>query len=275
MFLYFNGDSHTEGAGLSDCDFFPDEYPGNFISDINNFKPIDRTWSEWLYSYGSKNKHIWGKLRNANMQLGYPAQLQKLLGCEIYNNAVGGSGMFSIMSRTMHDLEVLAKKNKIPDQVFIGLTTIERIGIPSEEKFLDDATKWVHTALPITAHNLTDKWRNYAESHWTSHTDEQLLIFFLYQCAAIKYAVKSITGRDPIFLNTAIRWDHNHSIVRDSDNGMLRYVWASLGFDSIRDQISFDQIGFPLGQVADGHFCREAHIEYANYLAQTYFHHPS
>lgn len=30
MLLYFNGDSFTEGAGLTDHLFFPDNYPGNF-----------------------------------------------------------------------------------------------------------------------------------------------------------------------------------------------------------------------------------------------------
>lgn len=270
MFLYFNGDSHTEGAGLSDCDFFPDHYPGDFKTDAQHFLDNNhRAWAQWVFKYGSENKNIWAKLRASNLQLAYPAQIQKYVDCEIFNNAVGGSSMFSIMARTIHDLEKLARDNKIPDKVFIGLTTIDRIGIPNDKEFVNDVIMWTNNALPGTVTHLEEKWKNYAEAYWTAHNDEQLLIFYLYQCAAIKYAVKSITGRDPIFLNTVVTWNGHH-LGTETNNAQLRNIWNSLNFHSINSQISLDQIGFPLGQVADGHFCREAHVKYAEYLARTH-----
>jgi hypothetical protein len=269
MFLYFNGDSHTEGAGLSDCDFFPDNYPGDFKSERghtvgNNF----RDWSDWVHNKRFENKHIYTQLRLANLSLSYPAQIQKLVNCEIYNNAVGGSSMWSIMIRTMYDLEILVKKNKIPDQVFIGLTNFARIGIPNDKEFVNDVNLWTQNMIPAVTSQLGDKWKNYANSYWTAHNDEQLMILYLYHCASIKYAVKSITGRDPIFLNTIV--GGSRMIGPDTNNGMLRYIWNFLNFDRVNSQIVLEDIGFPLGQVADGHFCREAHVKYAEYVARTY-----
>lgn len=268
MFLYFNGDSHTEGAGLADSYFF-DDYPGDVAP--GTFILFDRTWISKRDKHLANDDTLFFRLRDANLELGYPSQLKKLIGCEVQNGAVGGSGMFSIMVRTIHDLESLAKEGKIPDKVFIGLTTKERLGIINDEKWRDDNTIWVQTAMPITIDCLLPKYRKYATAYWESQSDVQLLLIFLYQCLSIKYAVKSITGKDPIFLNTSILWENNKTLVETSNNTMLKEVWQLLNFDNIDNQTSLQHFGFRIGQVADGHFSEEAHIRYAKYLANNFF----
>lgn len=263
MFLYFNGDSHTEGAGLADQDFFPD-YPGDYLP--NEFSIYDTKWINKRSKYLGEDSGLFFKLRTANLNLGYPAQIKKIINCELQNGAVGGSGMFAIMVRTIHDLEKLASENKIPDQVFIGLTTKERLGIPNDEDWREDNSIWVQTAMPATVDHLLPRFRKYALSYWQSHDNTQLLILFLYQCIAIKYAVNSLTGKDPIFLNTSIGWHDYKFLVENSNNLMLKDAWRLLNFDDISNQTALDHFGFQFGQVADGHFVKEAHIRYAKYI---------
>lgn len=263
MFLYFNGDSHTEGAGLADADMFPD-YPGDFAP--GQFKLFDKSWIDKRQSHVDRDSQVYFKMREANLRLAYPARIQQLLNCEIYNGAVGGSGMFATMVRTMYDLEKFVEEDRIPNQVIIGLTTKERLGIPNDQDYRDDVTVWVQTAMPVTLSHLDPKFQKFATAYWTSHSDEQLLILFLYQCLSIKYTVKSITGKDPIFVNTSSIWEKTHDLAENTNNSMLKSVWKLLNFDTIIKQTSLQEIGFRSGQVADGHFVKEAHTEYAKYL---------
>jgi hypothetical protein len=274
MFLYFNGDSQTLGTGVADHLFF-ENYPGHF-HDLDKNKQLAGNWVRSREEYINKTGgDLRKKLDLENSQRAWPGQLGNILNAEVHNNAVGGSCIFSIYTRTVRDLEKFIRVNKIPDYVFIGLTTIERISMIYQDEYnldRDNERSWVSTIMPFSVGIWDRKFQNYAYSHWDCHTDEDLLIFYLYQCLSIKNAVKSVIDREVIFVNTVNQWDTYTSIVKSTNSIMLKEIWAKLDFDSISPrEYSLAHFGCEHGFVADGHFTEKGHREFAKFMASKYF----
>lgn len=264
MIIYTNGDSFTDGVGLGDATIFP-EYPGDQPTfNLNTCL----AWSK-ARNMLVKDRNLTEKLHIEDRKYCWPTCLGKLVGAEIINNAVGGSNIFSILARTIHDLEKLEKENKLPDYVIIGLTSEERIPIISDNK-LGTIRNWVHTAHPNHIDVLSKQYQNYAKEFWKSHSDDEMLIFFLYECLHLKHYVNYKTGKDPIFLNTSNVFCNYSDIVKNTQLPLLEEVWNLLDFETLSHRPSFVTIGKPLGNTACGHWTKKANIKFAKFIAKTY-----
>jgi hypothetical protein len=181
---------------------------------------------------------------------------------------VGGSSMFGILSRTIHDIENLIKEDNRPDMVIIGLTSEERLPIINVNPMLHDDGHWVYTAHPGHIDHLSKTYQNYAKEYWMSHTDAEMLTFFLYECLHLKNYVNSRLGYDPIFLNTSNVFYKYNEIIKDTKIVLLKEVWEMLDFGSIHtDQKSLMDIAKLDGLTACGHFVESGCIKYAKYVA--------
>jgi len=264
MLIYVNGDSHTAGVGLGDEHLFP-EYPGHQQKFDWN---ILSHWST-LRTTLIRERKLEDISTHENYKRCWATQLGVILNAEIVNEAVGGSSGFAILTRTIHDIENLIKKNKIPDEVIIGITTPERIAILNKDPSSLNDSFWVYTAHPNYIDSLDIAYRNYAKEFWKSHNDEELLTFFLYECLHIKNYVNSKIGKDPIFLNTSNVFYRYSNIVENTKIQLLKEVWGLLDFDSVHKQKSFSDIARGRGAevTACGHYLETSHKDYATYIA--------
>ena len=270
--FYFNGDSYTAGVGLGDFLFYTN-YPGDMLTKYPNSE-IVKKWHAVCYSNQNEryneNPEFYQKLNESNMNLSYPNQIGKLLDAEVINNAYGGSSIFGIFVRTVHDLQKLSNQNKIPDSVIIGLTAYERL-TKILECFSSDSNTWTRGIMTNWVQDdplISSSYKNYANTYWSSHSDEEMLIFFLYQCLSLKHYVKNLTGKYPIFLDTMMNKSHMTNIVKNTRNCMLTEVWNILNFDEIDNQLGILSFGEKYGYVADGHVNAKSHVEYAKYVVE-------
>lgn len=268
-FLYFNGDSNTAGTGLSDYKFFK-EYPGDSVKQpsTDSLHKWQITLSKW---YAQTNETFVRQQHYMNQKFSYAGKIGKLLNYEVFNGSVGGSSMFTITNRTIHDLTVLKSQNKIPDQVIIGLTSKERLTkiLPTKNNDPAGWTSGVSTQWIDLDNRYDFNFKNYAKNFWVSHTDVDILILFLWQCISLKHAVKSLTGKFPIFLRTLHEGNNSmQDLYRNNRHPMLDEAWNILNFDEIYNQKSIREFGNQYGFVADGHCNVKASEEYAKYIIE-------
>jgi hypothetical protein len=267
MFLYFGGCSYTEGQGLADYAMFPNDYPGDYATLEDALKS---GWVDARQKLLGHDKIIRYKLIEENNNRAYPAHLGKIINARVLNHGVAGNSMFGIMVRTIHGLNELVKANDVPDQVFIGLTTIERIPVLNIETDPEDR-RWTFTLTPSHI-KAGDKFEKYAREYWMVHTDEQLLTTYLYHCLSIKNYVKLVTGKDPIFLDTASFRNNYYEIVKNTRMPQLKEVSELLDLDNIFNHTSLGSFARnDVRFVADGHWTEHAHVQFANHLAETFF----
>jgi hypothetical protein len=115
-----------------------------------------------------------------------------------------------------------------------------------------------------------EEYQTYCRSFYSSHSDEEILTFYLSQCVALKSIVKNITGKDPIFTNifSIAKWK---SIVDESNIFLLKHYWEMLKFDNILEQknmesfLNDDQLMLPCG-----HFKETVHEDFAKYIKTTF-----
>ena len=113
MKIYVNGDSHTDGDGIADFETFPDSYPGHSTvrSDLNT------DWIDKRWNFYRENRDIYNIARANNRKYVWPTVLGELMNAKVTNNAVGGSCMLSIATRTIADLERIKSRVDLPDYV--------------------------------------------------------------------------------------------------------------------------------------------------------------
>lgn len=260
MLIYANGDSLTEGVGLSDHIVFP-EYPGN--------RQLHVKVTDWpvVRDDLSRQRGLVDYLRNENKKRSWPTYLGKILDADVINEAIGGSSIFGILTRTIHDLEQLTIQGRIPDYVLIGLTSKERIPIINRMPDKNNDDRWTYTAHPRYFDHLDPTYRKYAKEYWRTLNDEELLIFFLYHCLHIKNYVKNKIGKDPIFLDTIDFFPKHKNIIENTESPLLKEVWGLLNFNEISSQISFTNINTFSVTTACGHWIEDVHKVYATYIA--------
>jgi len=263
MLIYVNGDSQTDGIGLGDSSVFP-EYPGNMMN-IN--WDIINPWAS-LRAHLTESRDLADTLKQENRKRCWATHLGNLYSAEVINEAVGGSTMFGILTRTIHDIDNLIKKNKIPDLVLIGLTTEERIPIINDRPNIHDDSDWIHTLHPMSIDHADPVHQKYAKEYWISNTDEAILTFFLYQCLHIKHYVNAKLGIDPIFLHTSPYFYKNFKIINYTNIHLLREAWDLLKFNDVHEQKSFFNVAHQDGFTACAHFVEPGHIRYAKYVAE-------
>lgn len=260
MLIYVNGDSFTDGVGIADSELFP-EYPGHYRS----YDELPRTWPA-VRDDLVNSRNMREQLRMENRARCWATHLGKLLNAKVINEAVGGSSMFAILTRTVHDLEELAKNNQIPDYVIIGLTSEERVPIINTTPPIQNDDYWIQTGHPSHINSLNSKYKKYAIEYWNSHSDEEMLLFFLYECLHLKNYVKLKTGKDPVFLNTSNGSGRYKNIINKTRIHLLKEAWDLAEFDNVANQSKFLDIAQKHGITACGHFLHEANIEYAEYI---------
>lgn len=267
MLLYFNGDSHTEGAGISDKLIVPG-YPEEIAESTMESR---LAWLDKRNEFFENNEAQYLRYLEENKKRSFSGQLGRMLNAEIYNSGLGGSSIFSIYARTVSDLYKFSKTSRIPDLFFIGLTTTSRVPIINDPSN-DDERRWIDTGLPFWVERLQPAHKEYATHFWKSHSDEDMLTFYLYYCLSIKSAIKSIVNRETIFLNTSNEWYHLVDIFKNTNSHMVRQTWELLNFDDIMDsEHSLEHFGIENGYVACGHFNEQGHIKYAEHIAKKYF----
>jgi hypothetical protein len=267
MLMYFNGDSFTEGAGLSDQSFFPETYPGNYDTMEEVMK------AKWRDTLGKiidneTDNALRTKLRLANIERAYPKHIEKLIGGKVINAGVGGSSMKSIMLRTLFDLEQLSAAKQIPTHVFIGLTYKERVTIPNVSLEVDSGSL-SHSIIPgFENPGLSAFYTKYAKQFWRSHTDEQMLVHHLQDIITIKFYVEKKFNITPIFLETYVFAKKDAVDCENTKSPLLKMLWETADIKYITERKSlFD---FKTKFVADGHLTEDAHINFASYIVDTY-----
>lgn len=268
MKIYVNGDSYTAGDGLADSEFFPDIYPGHH----SIAQPFDRKWCDSRHLILNDDKDKWVAWQHTNQKYVWSTILGNLIGATVVNNAIGGSCIVGISTRTIADLELINSRADLPDYVFIGLTSSGRLGWYHEDtQYRDKTFNWVKSSIPgFHYRGHESKHKKLFETVWTTLSDEEFLIDYLKECLLIKNYVRRRIGRDPIFLNTVGQFWQYKQTVTDSKNLWLKMLWFDLlEFDKINDlwfnKGSFDQM------TACGHLLPNAHAEYARDLAREHF----
>lgn len=272
MKIYVNGDSFTDGDGLGDPETFPGLYPGHHNASSDG-PIVKRKWSVQRHNMMSANLALWSKYRENNRKYVWSTILGELVGATVVNNAVGGSCMMGIATRTIADLSLVQSRADLPDYVFIGLTMSDRLGWIDDEKVKDTARtdSWVRSSIPAFQEQLLNEhYRKMFEATWATLSDEELLINYLKECLQIKNYVKRRIGRDPIFCNTSYTFWRYKQIASETENQWLRTLWYDLlEFDKISDRwFNNGQFGI---QTACGHVIPEVHAQYARDLARTHF----
>ncbi len=265
MLLYFNGDSFTEGAGLTDHLFFPDKYPGNFDT-INEV--MKAGWMIDRDKIIGDNMPLKIEIREANMTRAYPSHVNKITGAEVINGAVGGSSMMGIFFRTMYELEHLAEVDKTPSHIFIGLTYKERLTIPNIS-IAADARSLTHSMIPSFPHqNALKKYNKYGSATWSAFNDSQLLAFHLRDLISIKCYAESRFNITPIFLKTYSMFDIDNEIIKSTSSPLLTSLWKTLDIQYITT--SKNLFDFKTKYVADGHLTEDAHEKFAEWIVSEY-----
>lgn len=262
MIIYCTGCSHTEGAGLADQYIFPDKFPG----DIHR-SSYSVDWTNQRTGLLKQDPMLFEKLRQENLKRAWPAKLAEIKKCNVVNGGVGGASIVSIAMSLIHDLEQLIKDNQTPDIVLIGLPSVARIPILNKHPIKDYMPLAFKNVLPSFINSVSGDYKTYCESMLSSHSDEELLTFYLYHCIAIKNTVKVMTGKDPIFVKTvnSSGWE---TIVEKSNIFLLKQYWKSLNFSSfiaqkgLADFVDDTQMVLP-----DGHFKEYVHKSFAEYIA--------
>lgn len=265
MLIYCTGDSFTDGTGLSDSRLF-EEYPGDIIAGESNIP-----WSKKRSEIFSSNILLFEKSRQENLKLAWPAKIAELTNYEVINGAVSGASIVSISMGLMHDIEKLVAQGKTPNKVFIGLTSCERVPIINTHPIENFMPSAITNAIPNHASYVPEKYKSYCDQYWMSHTDEEMLTFYMYHCVCMHNYVYAKTGTYPVFLNTSrgiINW---HLWVKNSSIFLLKEYWKILNADRILEQHSLEGFNSPKNTVlADGHYKESAHLGFAQHLVKEY-----
>jgi hypothetical protein len=269
--IYVNGDSFTAGDGLADSETFSDIYPGHHEASTAR-PPANQAWLDNRHLMFDNDADLWTLSRTNNQKYVWSTILGNLVNATVVNNAIGGSCMLGISTRTIADLESINSRADLPDYVFIGLTSSGRLGWYNDDvQHQNKIFNWVQSAIPgFYFQGREIKHKKLFEAVWTTLSDEELLINYLKECLQIKNYVRRRIGRDPIFLNTVGHFWQYKELVNNSKNQWLRMLWFDLlEFDKINakwfNKGTFDQM------TACGHLLPEAHSDYARDIAREHF----
>ncbi len=266
MTIYCIGCSHTEGSGLADYKFFQNDYPGEMIS--NQDEAI-----KWTYIRNkllTQTPFLFEKLRQENLKKAWPAKLEKITNCEVINGAYGGAGITSLLMTTLYDLDMLSREGKQTKLVIVALPSMHRVPLVNRYPIKGYNPLAFKNIFPSMVDTAPEEYKEYCKSFYSSHSEEEILTFYLSQCLALKNVVKNITGKNPIFVNifSIRKWK---SIVDESNIFLLKHYWKMLEFDSILEQrtmesfLKDDQLMLPCG-----HFKEDVHEAFADYINSTF-----
>lgn len=200
MLIYFNGDSYCAGAGLND-ETLP-KYPGKLDNILSNAKNNAIT-EKWFNDRSSHlSKFTWDEYVAFVAEAKYMAWPQKL--CNLYNaecinGAESGSSTLGILHRTSADLLELKTQNRIPDKVFIQLTSPYRTAC---YKFDPENRPWNRAGYTVELSAVRAEESEYYSAWIQAESDDSILYRWVHQIHLIKHVVHSITGKNPVFVDS-------------------------------------------------------------------------
>jgi hypothetical protein len=194
--IYVNGDSFPAGAELADH-LLPG-YPG--LSTMQNFS-FNQQWGDKKYKEIDKLQGGPVYFHSIEKQLAWPGVLNSVYGVNVINGSMSGASITGIAFRTCVDLLEIYSKGCSVDNVFIQLTSLERIEIfknTPDNRYFDDLP-----IVTILSTPSTELEKNLATAY-AAYNDDQLLAKFLYGLILLEQSVKNITGKLPIYLSTGL-----------------------------------------------------------------------
>lgn len=292
MLIYFNGDSFTAGVNLFD-EIFPG-WPGNFTNEelttrsveIKKFVNLKGLFSQRYIDYDRMlqldstlslyDKPFEGSVKVSNnlieaeIKRSYPAIIEQLdNNITTINKAVPGASIGGICVRTVVDLLELKSRNITVDRVIIQITSISRYEI------FDHTHNRLMYDRPI-GNFLTSEDNNIGNAVAQKYTDEDYVIKYLYNLCSVVETVRSITGKDPIFIDSANK--HIEKMLEKTNNTLLENdpmlfeQFQILRKHSLIDSIRFnfmENIALSIpekGYVYDEHYSFHTHNAVAKHI---------
>jgi hypothetical protein len=200
MNIYCNGDSFTAGEELLDHQFIG--WPGYKTSGSIHVKDTDYQWLAVRKRIGSTIFGSVDLLLEKEKEKSWAGQLNNLdNNISVINGALGGSSITGIANRTIIDLT--KQQDKKFDFIFIQLTSPNRIGFYdstlAEKYFMIEHPLGHLEKFSLIQQEITKK---YIECY----SDKEFSIQYLYAMINLKYAIKGLTGINPIFLLSHKVW---------------------------------------------------------------------
>ncbi len=271
MNIYCNGDSFTAGEELLDH-LFPG-WPGYRTTGSIWVKDTDYHWLEVRRKIGSTVFAGIDRLLEKQKEASWAGQLQKIdNNISVINGAVGGASITGIANRTIVDLSTY--KNQNFDFIFIQLTGPNRLDFYNS----DLVENYFMKEHPIGhLDKFSDIQREIAKKYVACYSDKEFSLKYLYTMISLRYAIKGLTGKTPIFLLSQKVWKdyilnsllsderlNNHKVIKTliNDSGILNIT----DYDIMEDvQIKNNFLHTPLL-----HFEPRCHEEFAKIIYNKY-----
>ena len=285
MKIYCNGDSFTAGVGLADY-IFPEfkrnyselefhdtikertefqnhksQYEQKFV-DLNTFM-IDPTLVEFRDQPDTDGYvNLAGSMGGHEKNHSYTRSLEKLNpSITTINKAIPGAGIVGICQRTILDLLELKNKNVHIDRVIIQLTSLERCEI------YDLSQPWLLYERVVNSFNVK-KDNDISLAMFNKYTISDWVIKYLFNLITLKECVVSITGKPPLFIDSANVY-HIWSIIRESKNKITNnYTYNLETFNSLIEHSMINECriimkdiakNIPIPYTSCGHYTQAVH----------------
>lgn len=276
MFFYFNGCSHTAGAGLFDHSL--PGYPGD-IDRSWDAKKIETHKNAWMASRQEQfnnDYNLRDKIEQEQKKFAWPEILSNLAGADYINNAVQGSSMESIVMRSILDLNALLETGKKPDRVFIGLTSTPRISLPNPQFNKNKNNTWRHSYvnfhLNFKHSNVPKIYQGFYNSIWSAMTDDNLLIKYFQSIIMMNSFCYEKLNYYPIYVDCG--YTMSTDILKNTNSELLLEFKNISMIDTMLDPtftILRHKKWHFMDRVADGHFLIKYHKELSNIIYNKLF----
>ena len=271
MNVYCNGDSFTAGEEL--LDHLLPNWPGYRTTGSIYVKDTDYQWLAVRRKIGSTVFGSIDLLLEKEKENSWAGQLNTLdNNISIINGAMGGSSITGIANRTIFDL--VKYQDKAFDFIFIQLTSPNRIG------FYDSTLveKYFMNENPIGhLEKFSPIQQEITKKYVECYSDKEFSIQYLYTMINLKYAIKGLTGKDPIFLSSHKAWKDNilNSLLNDKkliNHEVIKTLINKSGITDIADENIIENVQIKNNFLYTPllHFESKCHTEFAKILYNKY-----
>jgi len=237
MFIYVNGDSNASGFELSHpiLPSYPGHLPPGIINRINflSLGDLYLKAANWLEGdvFKKEKKEIGDdRLRELDKEKSWPIKLQKLLGCDMYVNAIPGSSTVRVALTVQQDLLRFKKQNKIPDVVIVQLTDWIRTST------FDLSNLDLCTNINFSKNN-DNKRKVYANAWYDLETEQDMIFRYLHHWVMIKHTIKLLTGKEALFVDS-IHELHVKDLLSKAEHPLQLELIEELGWKNFNPKMS-------------------------------------
>jgi hypothetical protein len=271
MNIYCNGDSFTAGEELLDH-LFP-SWPGYRTTGSIWVKDSDFMWLEVRRRIGTMVFGSIDALLEKQKEVSWAGQLKKIDNdISVINGSLGGASLTGIANRTIIDL--VKHKDKNFDFVFIQLTGPNRLCFYNSE-CTDNYFLQEHSIGHIE--RFPPMYRAIAKKYVECYSDKEFSIKYLYTMIHLKYTIKGLTGKDPIFLLSHKAWKDNilNSLLNNKkliDHEVINILVNDSGILNITDEDIMEDVQIKNNFLHTPllHFESRCHEEFAKIIYNNY-----